>query len=786
MRSHKLLVIVLALALALTGAAWAAAAEQEVSVEARVKPILTIDDLQFRDLNDNGVLDPYEDWRLDADARIDDLLSQMTLEEEVGLLFHCMSAGQFAPTYPVTDEFLYEQNCPFPANIQDGRYTEGYSFWYYINEFNITTFLDDQAGMPNELADYHNKVQEIAEGSRLGIPVTFSANREYNAWGSMIDMPHTAFGYANDLDLAAELWSIYGQEMAAIGYHVTLNPYGVELGGWYGEDPNYLAELTALEVTNMQNSGIETCTKHFIARGGPYSFSAARSIGQIYQNWMVPWEAAVDAGTGWIMTNSGTGLTNTVRVEYDNVTMDYLRNELDFDGVVVTDWGPIGRPTRPVSGIAPDGVDLATLSLRELYTRALRNGTDQFGAVSVLPGEDSSVQRDISNFPDAIVNAVLDGTCDEELVDTSARRVLRSKFNQGLFDNPYVDVQAALELCASTDYVANPWEIVDNDTLNAARNPHLVALERQLQAESTVLIKNDGTLLPLADGVKAYVYATSNSDLAADAIGEYATIVDSLDAADVVIARVGTIRVGRSSMPDDAAVGLIADAKAAGKPVVIALDGVDPDVWAIENGDAILRLTFSRPPDHGETWAGFITDVLPSVLADMLFGRSEPGGMLVMEIARSAEQKAEQWNDLSFDTGASDAVRLWLMQMVKDDPYVQLPTNLGDPLFTYGYGMQYNLEPAFAYNTLVVPSTAVPGESFQVSCVLANGGFDGYTTAELVVDGELVESKFMAVGGGEFRVVQFDTALVFDAEGTYTIAVGSLSSDVVVAVPGAE
>ena len=202
----------------------------QADIEARGKEIIEVDGLQFKDLNSNGTLDIYEDWRQDTEDRITDLLSQMTLEEKVGLLFHCMTAGQFSPTYPMDDQFLYEQNCPFEADILDGRYTEGYSVWYYVNEYNITHFLDDATGTPQELSEYHNKAQQIAEESRLGIPITFSANREYNAWGSYIDMPHTAFGTTNDLELSKQLWEIYSQEMKAIGYHLTLNPYGVELG----------------------------------------------------------------------------------------------------------------------------------------------------------------------------------------------------------------------------------------------------------------------------------------------------------------------------------------------------------------------------------------------------------------------------------------------------------------------------------------------------------------------------------------------------------------------------
>lgn len=233
----------------------------QVAVEARVKQILEVDGLQFRDLNGNGTLDVYEDWREATDDRITDLLAQMTLEEKIAQLFHTMTAGQFSPSYPMDDQFLYEENCPFEGNILDGRYAEGYSVWYYVNEYNITHFLDDATGTPVELAEYHNKIQEIGEASRLGIPITLSSNRQSNAWGSYIDMPHAALGVANDLELAEKLWKIYAEEMAAIGYHITLNPYGVEFGSWYGEDPNYLAEVSAVEVAAMQSANLVTCVK---------------------------------------------------------------------------------------------------------------------------------------------------------------------------------------------------------------------------------------------------------------------------------------------------------------------------------------------------------------------------------------------------------------------------------------------------------------------------------------------------------------------------------------------
>lgn len=788
MREKKVIASLLACLLAsqtLAAPAWGQEAEsaentgtqqvEQVELAAQGKEIIEVDGLQFKDLNGNGELDVYEDWREDTEDRITDLLSQMTLEEKVGLLFHCMSAGQFSPTYPMDDQFIYEENCPFEADILEGRYTEGYSMWYYINEYNITHFLDDATGTPQELAEYHNKVQQIAEESRLGIPVTFSANREYNAWGSYIDMPHTAFGTANDPELCEELWEAYSEEMKAVGYHLTLNPYGVELGSWYGEDPDYVAELTAAEVESMQSTGLSTCVKHFIGRGNPgLSFGDSRSVAQLYENWMVPWQAAIDAGCDWIMTNTGTGLSNTVNVDYDKETMDYLRNVLGFDGVVVTDWGPVRSGS--MEGVTADGVDLSELSLGELYTMVLENGVDQFGSVSVQPGEDTSAPRDISNWPDAIVNAVNDGTCSVDLVDRSARRILRTKFEQGLFENPYVDVDEAVALICSEEYAADPWEITSNEELDAARNPEIVELDHQLQAASTVLVKNDENLLPLADGTKVYVTGNDESLAVQDQqyIGTYGEVKDTMEEADVLIVRADSL-----GEEEQAVVQLVEDAKAAGKKVVFAADTLEPTAWMTENADALLYMTYSCPPDHGSSLDSILRVTEPWVFSDMLFGHSEPSGMMVQEVARDEEQESSQWNDLANDTGATVKERLLLMEMVRLDPSAELPNNWGDPLLCYQYGMRYGEDAQFIYDTLVVPETVTAGETFTAACILRNDGSDGSTTAWLSVDGEAVSSTFMAVNGGEYRVVELECTL--ETAGTYELTLGTLSAQVTVA-----
>lgn len=779
-------------------------AVEQVPIEARVKPILIVDGLQFRDLNNNGKLDVYEDWRADVDDRIADLLSQMTLEEEVGLLFCNNTAGQFSGTYPVTYNYLYRQDCPFTPP-QDEPYSSGYSAWYYINVFHNRCFLDNANGTPEEQVFVHNEIQKMCEETRLGIPMTFVCDREYNAWGGFIDKPHDAFGVANSPELAKALLKRYAQSMEAVGVHVTLEPYGNEIGSFNGEDPEYIAKMTALEVGTLNENGLATCTKHFIARGGDSSFENARSVAQNVVNWMEGWKAAIEAGTPWIMTNSGAkGLSNNVPVEYDKATMSYLRDTLGFDGIVITDWWALGRQTL-VTGVTSEGVDLSALDGRQLYGMMLENGVDIFGTVVTLFGEDVAA-RPMANYPDCIINGVREGDIDKALVDRAATRILQFKFEKGLFENPYCDAAEAIALCANStytgkplntldEYLAAPRNITTNEELKAVRNLYDVALGEAMQAASAVLVKNEDSLLPLKQGTKVYVTATSE-DLAkqyAKYIANYGTVVKTMEEADVV--------VGDFSRIDDIAEVFVEDAQLAGKPVVMTLNCLDPDEWAISNSDALMYLSFRQRPDHGASLPGFIHTTEPWVYAGLLFGVRQPSGMIVKELTRSAEMDAAQWKDLAGDQGASTWVRLLLQATMKTSPTHTVPENWGDPLICYKYGMRYGEKGDFVYETLVVPTTAeerevvdsrgrtslrtaaVPavakvGEPYTVHFLLWNNGGDDMTMVKAYDGDKVIAEKLMAVNGGSWRVVAMD--LVFDTPGEHAVTIGTLSTTVTV------
>lgn len=731
--------------------------------------ILSIDGLQFKDLNHNNELDAYEDWREDTETRAADLLSKLSAEEKAG--------------------FLIQTDMPQAVGSADNESTE--TAWYYVNGFGISHMLDNNgAGTPDAMANRHNGVQAAAEATAFGIPVTVTSDRQYNAWAGYIDTAHDAIGTARHVELETAILSAYAKESAATGIHVTLQPYGVEIGSWYGENPEYIAKLTAAEVEAYQSNGVFTCVKHFITRGGDQSFATGRSIAANVENYMVGWKAAIEAGTRWIMTNSaGEGLDG-LNVDFSQKSMSYLRDTLGYDGVVVTDWGSIDYAAK---GIDADGVDLGALSNAERYAYEINHGVDQLGINRATL--DAAQASGSCYYLGDIYEAVRGGLIPMERLDLAVTRLLRTKFDLGLFENPYCDPQEALALAASDAFIAGPWAIADTESLAEARNPELVELERRLQAESAVLVKNEGQLLPLDRGSRVYIASTNGSAVEEykKHLAGYATVVDSLESADVVIADCTRI--------DDSAELLVEDANEAGKDLVIVANCVDPDAWMMANAKAVLFMNFTRIPDHGTAQDGFIFTTEPSVYAELLYGVREPAGMIVKEIPRDGDMENSQWKDLAGDQGASMDVRMLLEAIMLSGENHSTPNNYGDPLLQYQYGMRYGQEAAFRYTTLVVPTELKEvsvhlfldfyetqlktvnapqkaGEPFTVYCIVWNDGSDGVTDVEILDNGKVIETKTMAVTGGSWRVLKAD--IVLDEAGEHAITIGDQAQSLTV------
>ena len=437
------------------------------------------DGLYFKDLNGNGTLDVYEDWRQDVDARVADLLSQMTLDEKAGALLFGGIAGQNGSTVTDfnadiagfggggSDESVAASastiKLDHPALNSREPLVEynGMTFQptaYQIQDLYVNTFIAALTGTPKDQLDTFNLLQGYAEDTRLGIPATFSGDRSYNTWGGMIDMPHYALGVAHDPELLYDLVSEYAKESVAIGYHQTFHGYGNEIGSWYGDDPEFIATMTDAETRAYEDNGFQSHTKHFIARGGRNSYVAAKSPANLIDSWKIGWQAAVDAGTQYIMTNNNEGVTPGVQGYMDKDTYDILRNDLGYDGVVCLDW-PLGDTMLMTqTGILRDGTDISTLSLVERYALILNAGVDMFSCSGGVPGTDLNDEAyagvHMPARPAVIVQAVNEGLVTPEDLDVHVGRVLKTKFAYGLFDNQYRDWNNLLNMIGTDAYKA--------------------------------------------------------------------------------------------------------------------------------------------------------------------------------------------------------------------------------------------------------------------------------------------------------------------------------------------
>ena len=320
-------------------------------------------------------------------------------------------------------------------------------------------------------------------------------------------------------------------------------------------------------------------------------------------------------------------------------------------------------------------------------------------------------------------------------------------------------------------------------------------MDRQLMAESAVLVKNENDLLPLQQGIKVYISTTSSdANLAGykKYLANYAEVVEDIEDADVVIAD--------CTQFNDAAELTVEDAQDAEKLLVIVANCVDPDTWAMENGDAVLFLNFSRTADHGTGVNGINTLTEPDVFADLLFGVRQPEGHIVKEIARDALMDDAQWKDLAGDQGLDTYTRLILeATMITSDTFYT-PNNWGDPLLQYKYGMRYGAQAELTYTALVLPKVqkeveeessgstttsvqtfveAKAGEPFTVYCLVWNKGADGVENVQ-VKDGETVlGEKLMALTAGSWRVLKMD--VVLDQPGEHTITIGNISNTINIA-----
>ncbi len=468
-------------------------------IEARAADIIYADQLMFKDLNKNGKLDIYEDWRQPVDNRIDDLIGQMTLKEKVGfLLINTLNAEAYGK-----------------VSENGVRYIEDEKMTRFIFRNTVVENPERSGGgggfgggqvSPYEAAQFTNSVQEIAENTRLGIPVVFKSNaRNHVAYdaraginvesGAFSSWPKEAgLAATQDIELVAEFANVMRTEWTSIGLR-SMYGYMADLATeprWYRihetftEDSEWAAEIVSTLVKNLQGESLNSKSvaltlKHFPG-GGPQEgggdphFDYGKN--QVYPAGMfdyhvAPFKAAIEAGVSSIMPYYGIPvgqqyLPNDVGMAFSKgIVTGLLRNELGFKGYVNSDTGIIGSRAW----------GLEDKTNEEQIVIAVEAGTDV-----------------LSGFSDnkMILDLVEEGKISESRVEQSVRRQLTEQFKLGLFENPYVDPDRAAYILG---------------------NPSFQRKAETAQRKSIVLLQNNMNLpLPMPENNDSLVFYTMGVD----------------------------------------------------------------------------------------------------------------------------------------------------------------------------------------------------------------------------------------------------------------------------------
>jgi beta-glucosidase len=597
--------------------------------------------MTFRDLNKNGRLDPYEDPNCPLEQRVEDLLSQMTLEEKAGMMFQTtIRVG--------VDGNLVEDSCP-DNPCSTSAMVQG----QLMNHFNVR-----EVAAPRQMAEWHNKLQKMAENTRLGIPITissdprhafsgdslasFGAGPYFSAWPDPVGLAATG-----DPALVEQFGDIARQEYLAVGIRVALHPMADlateprwgRVKGTFGEDAALSSLMITAYIRGFQGKeigpqSVACMTKHFPG-GGPQKdgrdahFSYGREQvypGNNFDYHLIPFEAAFAAGTTQIMPYYSVpkGLPfEEVGFGFNKGIIDgLLRQRFAFNGVVCTDWWMLTSQHIDGKEIEPLAFGVEHLSVTDRAKKAIEAGVDQFGGDAC---------------PDVIVDLVRTGQVSEARIDESARRLLRDKFRLGLFDNPYVDPDMAERIVG---------------------NPAFREAGEAAQRKSIVLLKNRGPIgdrvLPLKGRPKLYV---ENMDHCV--AGQYGEVVSNPEEADVAILRLETPFEWRDDLLEAHYHTGDLDFKGDEKARILCIMAKVPTV---------VDIYLDRPaviPEIAEQSAALLADfgACDRAILDAAFGRFRPSATLPFELPSSMDAVQHRRSDV--------------------------PRDSDNPLFPFGHGLTY-------------------------------------------------------------------------------------------------
>ncbi len=595
-------------------------AEEVVQPElgARVKNIIEADGYQFKDLNSNGQLDPYEDWRLSAAERTEDLLGRMTAEQKAAQMVHLTLVSK-------KDSWFNEANVGFAL---------------------VYEYIFDSAA---DAAVRTNEIQELSEGSELGIPLIFSMDTEAGAAfvSDATYLPDEVNqGAANDVELVKKLNTVLKEELQAVGVRMALSPDAdlITDPRWgrnqecYSEDTEVVQNLIVAAVEALQGGNeltedsIIATVKHFPGAGAQTDGVDGTPL-TIQEDSMelhlAGFKAAIEAGAAAVMPYGystvpylgGDAVENSAD-QSKAVMTDLLREELGYQGLIQTDWG---------------------LN----FTGASNAGADILGGAGVRAAGE-------------LIEEV-----DEERLTDACRRILNAKFALGIFENPYVDEAKASEIVGSEEHKAAAREAAAASfTLVKYENP--ASLEGQKivvagELAQDVRALNSGWTAKEPMEIKGTTILEALQEKAGADNVTY--IAEAKDVPEDLTGVTAVVAVGEKSGTHDPAWGadtlefpkeqtdLVDALKAAGANVVsvVAMNRAYVLTPIEQASDSVLLVY--RP---GATCGA-------EAVADALYGETAITGKLPFQIPKTMEQVENQREDL--------------------------PKDIEDPLYEYGYGI---------------------------------------------------------------------------------------------------
>ena len=707
------------------------------------------------------------------DQKVTELMAKMTLEEKIGQLNQYND--DITATGPVT------KDADKAGQVRAGKLG---SILNAIGAKNTKNWQDQ--AMQSRLKIPLLFGQDVIHGFRTTFPIPLG---ETATW---------------DMNLIEKSARIAATEASAYGIHWTFAPM-VDIGRdprWgrvmegAGED-TYLGTLVGkARVKGFQGNGlgnkdaVMACAKHFAAYGaavgGRDYNSVDMSLRQLHETYLPPFKAVSDIGVATFM-NSFNDINGIPATGNKYLQRDLLKGAWNFQGFVVSDWGSIGEMIP--HGFAKDNKDAALKA--------------------IIAGSDMDMES--RSYINHLAELVKEGKVDIQLVDDAVRRILTKKYELGLFDDPYRFINEKREK-------------------EQANNPEHRKFAREIGAKSIVLLKNENQLLPLSpttkkvaiigpfakatvenhgfwsiafpddsqrivtqfDGIKAQLDKNSELLYAKGCNANdndkslFAEAVETAKKADVVIMTLGEghamsgeaksrSNIHFSGVQED----LLKEIAKTGKPIILMINAGRPLVfdWASENIPTIVY-----------TW--WLGTEAGNSIADVLFGKINPGGKLPMTFPRTEGQIPIYYNHYNTGRPAKNNT---------DRNYVSAYIDLdNDPAYPFGFGLSYT---TFQYSDVNVSATQLKGnQTLTASVTLTNSGnYDGEEVVQLYIRDlvgkvvrpvkELKGFQKIFLKKGESKTVSFnitpedlkfyDDELNFDWEsGEFDIMIGTNSAQV--------